>query len=179
MTLANKITISRILLVPIFIWFLYLPLPWMAIVVFVVAAGTDWLDGFIARKYNQTTTFGKFADPIADKLLITAALIVLAEMRAIEGWMVIVIIARDLMVDSLRMIAVAEGKVIVANIWGKIKTVVQMLAIFAFLLVMVVPFSVAWEFYTAASILIWLAVILTVVSGVIYLVQNRKVIDSI
>ena len=132
MNLPNKITISRILLIPIFMIVLYLPIPYreiIALVIFIIAAATDGIDGHIARSRNLVTNFGKFLDPLADKLLVTAALVALVGMQRIPSWIVTVIIAREFAVTGIRLLAVGEGRVIAASMLGKIKTVTQIIAI--------------------------------------------------
>lgn len=131
MNLPNKITVSRILLVPIFMIVLFLPIPYanlIAALIFVVAAATDGIDGHIARSTNTVTNFGKFLDPLADKLLVTSALIALVGQLKLPSWVAIIIIAREFIVTGLRLIAVNEGKVIAAGMSGKIKTVTQIIA---------------------------------------------------
>lgn len=137
MNLANKITISRIILVPFFVIILFLPIPYsnlIAFIVFVIAASTDGIDGHIARSKNQITDFGKFLDPLADKLLVTAALIALVGQNKIPSWVATIIISREFIVTGIRLIASGEGKVIAASMWGKIKTVTQIIAISLLLL---------------------------------------------
>jgi len=132
MNLPNKITISRILLIPIFMIVLYLPIPHreiIALAIFILAAATDGIDGHIARSRNLVTNFGKFLDPLADKLLVTAALVALVGMQRIPSWIVTVIIAREFAVTGIRLLAVGEGRVIAASMLGKIKTVTQIIAI--------------------------------------------------
>ena len=132
MNLPNKITISRILLIPIFMIVLYLPIPYrelIALAIFIIAAATDGIDGHIARSRNLVTNFGKFLDPLADKLLVTAALVALVGMQRIPSWIVTVIIAREFAVTGIRLLAVGEGRVIAASMLGKIKTVTQIIAI--------------------------------------------------
>jgi len=138
MTTANKITLARIAMIPFFIWFAAQPmLPTengdmvfprnvvIALILFCVASLTDFLDGYVARKYNQVTDFGKFVDPLADKLLVTSALVLLCEQGAIAGWMVCVILARELIITSLRVVAANKGRVLAATWTGKVKTCVQ------------------------------------------------------
>lgn len=145
MNLANKLTIFRIILVPILVLIPFFNIPgecltipttmWIMLGIFVIASLTDKLDGYIARSRNQVTTFGKFLDPIADKILVLAAMILLVEMNKIPGWIPIIILFREFIVSGYRLIAVEKGgKVIAASIWGKLKTVTQMIAIvFAFI----------------------------------------------
>lgn len=137
MNLPNKITIARILLVPFFIIVTFLPIPYsnlIAFLIFVIAASTDGIDGYIARSRNQVTNFGKFLDPLADKLLVTAALVALVGQDKIPSWVATIIIAREFIVTGIRLVAVGEGKVIAASMWGKVKTVTQIIAICLLLL---------------------------------------------
>ena len=137
MNLPNKITVSRILLIPIFMIVLYLPIQYseiIALIIFLVAAATDGIDGHIARSRNLVTNFGKFLDPLADKLLVAAALIALVGMQRIPSWIVTVIIAREFAVTGIRLLAVGEGRVIAASMLGKIKTVTQIISIALLLL---------------------------------------------
>lgn len=148
MNLANRITLARMVLIPVFLvvllgefpaswaapsWWL-LAQPWLAAMIFIALAASDAVDGYIARSRNQVTTFGKFIDPLADKLLVTAALVALVDLERLPSWIALVIISRELVVSGLRMVAVAEGRVIAASHFGKIKTVLQIIAIVGFLL---------------------------------------------
>ena len=167
MNTANKITISRIILVPIFLVFIELKIKYgiyIAAVIFLTAALTDKLDGYIARSRKQVTTFGKFMDPLADKLLVSAALISLTEIQRVPAWISVVIIAREFAVTGLRTIAASDGTIIAASWWGKIKTTIQIIAIAAALINM--------PFY---NILIYAALIITIISGVDYFYKNRSV----
>lgn len=141
MNLANKLTIFRIILVPVMVIipffnipgeFLNIPIPmWIMNAIFVIASITDKLDGYIARSRNEVTTFGKFADPIADKILVLAAMLILVEANKIPAWIPIIVLFREFIVSGYRLIAVEKGgKVIAASVWGKLKTVTQMVAIF-------------------------------------------------
>lgn len=192
MNLANKLTIIRIFLVPIFLLFIAVKgIPYgtlIATAVFIIAALTDKLDGYIARSRNQITRFGKFMDPLADKLLVTAALISLVEYRIIPGWVAMIIIAREFAVTGLRSIAAAEGIVIAASWWGKIKTVAQIVAIiFALIQVNlsiqqdIVNFIGRGSFITSffdimTVITLYTAVIITIISGYDYFAKNREAI---
>lgn len=140
MNLPNKLTIFRMILVPIFVIVGYLSIPgkilgieskfWIMNLIFIIASITDQLDGYIARKTNQVTTFGKFLDPLADKILVLSALVMLVEFEKIPGWIPAIVLTREFLVSGYRLIAVEKGgKVIAASIWGKIKTVTQMIAI--------------------------------------------------
>lgn len=165
--LANKLTILRILLVPVFLVLIEVKIPhgvYFATIVFIIAAVTDKLDGYIARSRNQITNLGKFMDPLADKLLVVSALVSLVEMGRLPAWVVMIIIAREFAITGLRAIAAAEGIVIAASWWGKMKTAIQIVAIIAVLLN--IPYY---------GILIWCAVLITVISGIDYIYKNRAV----
>ncbi|MDO4534763.1 MAG: CDP-diacylglycerol--glycerol-3-phosphate 3-phosphatidyltransferase [Clostridium perfringens] len=188
MNLANKLTLLRIILVPVFlIFFLVQGIDYgtiIATIIFIVASITDQLDGHIARSRNQITTFGKFMDPLADKLLVTAVFVCLVQIDMIPAWAVIIILSREFAVSGLRSIAASNGLVIAASWWGKIKTVTQMVAIILFLLTVNImsltntSLTINYlPFFTwAANIVFYIAVIITVISGVDYFVKNRKVI---
>ncbi len=188
MNLANKITISRIFLVPIIMFFLLVKINFgtiiffdltikyseiIAAVIFIIAAITDGLDGYIARKKKLVTNLGKFLDPLADKLLVLAALISLVELGRLDAWIAIVILSREFAVTGLRLIAVADGVIISANFLGKLKTVTQIIAI-VLLILNNVPFS--YISIPMDTIMIWIAVIITILSGVDYFYKNRKLI---
>lgn len=175
MNLPNKLTIFRVILIPFFIIALLVPgIPagnWIALAIFIVASLTDLLDGKIARKYNLVTNFGKFMDPLADKLLVCSALICLVELSRIPSWMVVIIIAREFTISGFRLIAADNGVVIAASYWGKFKTTFQMLAVC--LMIADIP-AIA----IVTSIVTWIAVILTVVSLIDYLVKNKDVMKD-
>lgn len=162
----------RIILIPFFMVFLMFGFHWVAAVIFIAASFTDYLDGHLARKWNLVSNFGKIMDPLADKLLVMAALICLVELGDLAGWMAAIILARELLIVSLRAVAAAEGIVIAASKWGKVKTVSQMVAI-VLLLIQNWPFGP--EGFPLAMIIMWIAVILTVISGVDYVVKNIEV----
>ena len=172
--LPNQLTILRILLIPVFVaCLLWMPKPagnYVSALIFIFASLTDTADGYIARKYNYITVFGKFMDPLADKLLVCSALICLVDLGRIESWIVIIIIAREFIISGFRLVAVDKGVVIAANMWGKVKTVVQM--VMAILLVA----NLGGIFNTIGQILKWAALALTVISLVTYLAQNRQVL---
>ncbi|QEK12216.1 CDP-diacylglycerol--glycerol-3-phosphate 3-phosphatidyltransferase [Crassaminicella thermophila] len=175
MNLANKLTLARIILVPVFMIVLLNKIPYgiyIAAGIFTIAAITDTLDGYIARSRNQITKFGKFVDPLADKLLVTAALVCLVQMGKLPAWMVVVIISREYTISILRAIAASEGIVIAASWWGKLKTIAQIIAIISILLNNF-PFSLID--FPFSTIMLWIAVILTIVSGIDYLYLNRQV----
>lgn len=175
MNLPNKITLARILLVPVVMMFLLTLQEWLALAVFLLAALTDGLDGYIARKKRLITNMGKFLDPLADKLLISAVLIVLVQLQRLDAWMAILIISREFAVTGLRLVAAADGLVIAASRMGKLKTVSQIVAI-SLLILDNFPFS-RWGL-PLADMAIWLAVILTVVSGIEYFLKNRSVLEQ-
>lgn len=190
MNLANKITFTRILMIPIFLICIsikYIPYgTTIATIIFIVAALTDSLDGYIARSRKQVTNLGKFLDPLADKLLVSTALIALVESKMIPGWITILIISRELAVTGLRAIAASEGRVIAASNWGKAKTVTQIIAIvFALInldhgftklvsLSNLNMFNKFISFMTNATIA--LALIITIISGVDYFIKNKDAI---
>lgn len=175
MNLPNKLTMFRVILIPFFILFLLVPITpvdkWIALTIFIVASLTDLLDGHIARKYHLVTNFGKFMDPLADKLLVCSALICLIELDRIPSWMVIVIIAREFVISGFRLIASDNGVVIAASYWGKFKTTFQMIAV-----CLMIADIATLSFVT--SIVTWIAVILTVVSLVDYLIKNKDVMKE-
>ena len=175
--LPNQLTIARICMIPLFvILLLWVKKPAgniLAMIVFIVASLTDTADGYIARRYNYITTFGKFMDPLADKLLVCSAMICLVDLGRIESWIVIIIIAREFIISGFRLIAVEKGVVIAANYWGKFKTVFQMLMV----ILMVANFG--GFFNTVAQILKWIALALTIISLVTYLMQNRQVLQDV
>jgi CDP-diacylglycerol--glycerol-3-phosphate 3-phosphatidyltransferase len=143
-----------------------------ATVIFILASITDWLDGYIARKNHLVTDFGKFMDPIADKLLVCSAMICLVEKGRLASWMVIIIIGREFIISGFRLVAVDKGVVIAASYWGKFKTVFQMVMVILLLL------DLGGIFDTISTIVTWIALILTVVSLVDYLKKNWKVLDG-
>jgi len=190
MNLPNFLTIIRMALVPVFIVFFYMGQERgqmyliLALTVFVIAAATDAVDGYIARKHDLITNFGKLMDPLADKVLTTAAFIVLVDVHIIPAWMVIVILAREFIITGLRGVAASEGVVIEAGLSGKLKTAFQMVAI-CFILLNAAMLSntinlsiLSVTIVSALSvILLWVAVILTVYSGVEYLWKGRKLLN--
>lgn len=189
MNLPNKLTLLRILLVPVFLVFIYVPMPFqytLALLVFAAASITDALDGNIARKHNLVTTFGKFADPLADKVLVLAALAAFADVDEIpvNGIVVIIVATREFLVSGLRLVTAEKGVVVAAGIWGKLKTAFTMVAIVVILLTQVLAMdlgilSVDAEFwlYVVNSVLVWISVLLTVISGGVYLKGYWKYID--
>jgi len=179
MNTANKITILRILLIPVFMIVLMLQLKYSDIaasLIFAIAAATDGVDGYVARRYNQITDFGKFMDPLADKLLIATALICLVSMGRIAAYMAVIIIAREFIVTSLRIVAISKGVVIAAEMTGKIKTVIQILATVCSLLFYGEEFTIVnWS---AGYIAMFIATIFTIYSGVVYLKKNWNLISD-
>ncbi len=178
MNLPNKLTLFRVLLIPFFVFFLLAPYfegygNYIALAIFIVASLTDFLDGYIARKHNLVTNFGKFMDPLADKLLVCSALICLVESKQLASWIVIIIIAREFIISGFRLIASDNGVVIAASYWGKFKTVFQMLMIIA----LVLNLEMGW-YQIICTALVYISLILTVVSLVDYLVKNKGVIKE-
>ncbi|MEI3610859.1 CDP-diacylglycerol--glycerol-3-phosphate 3-phosphatidyltransferase [Pseudogracilibacillus sp. SO30301A] len=187
MNIPNKITLSRICLIPIFIIILSIPFDWgewnigattlpishfVAGIIFLIASLTDWLDGYYARKYHLVTNMGKFLDPLADKLLVSAAFILLVEMGLAPAWIVIIIISREFAVTGLRLVAAGEGIVLAASNMGKLKTVSQISAI-AFLLLHNFPFS--YVGIPIDMLFLYFALILTAWSGIEYFIKNWHV----
>ena len=191
MNLPNKLTVARIIMVPFFVVFLVnVTIPHhflIAGLIFALDSFTDLLDGKIARKRNLVTNFGKFLDPLADKILVISALVWFVNLGLAELWFVLIIIAREFMVTSIRLIAVNTGEVIAANIWGKAKTVSQMVAIVGILIMQylqelinlsVMPsftvgqFSSSTVFWFAGNVLVGISTLFTIISGAIYLKQN-------
>lgn len=186
MNLPNRLTIIRALLVPVFLLFLLVPaIPmhylWAA-VIFSIASITDWLDGHLARKNDNVTNFGKFLDPLADKVLVTGAIIAFVALDLAGPVPVILIVARDFLVSGIRLSAMSSGgKVIAANWWGKVKTALQMSVITAVMLFCHMFENNAAAFQAVARIsraAMWVIALFTVVSGLVYLVQNRNLIDT-
>ena len=176
MNLPNKLTMFRVVLIPFFIVFLLIPITpydkWIALAVFIIASLTDLLDGKIARKYHLVTNFGKFMDPLADKLLVCSALICLIELNKIPSWMVIIIIAREFIISGFRLVASDNGRVIAASYWGKFKTVSQM----AMIIVLIADFGGVFDMI--GMVLIWVSLILTVVSLIDYVAKNVQVLTQ-
>ena len=178
MNLPNKLTIMRVILIPFFVFFLLSPYfpaygNYIAVAIFIVASLTDMLDGKIARKYNLVTNFGKFMDPLADKLLVCSAMICLIELDRLAAWIVIVIIAREFIISGIRLVASDNGVVIAASYWGKFKTTFQMLMVIVLILDIQMPF-----FQILGTVLTYVALILTVVSLIDYIVKNKDVLKD-
>ncbi|HHT66109.1 MAG: CDP-diacylglycerol--glycerol-3-phosphate 3-phosphatidyltransferase [Caldicoprobacterales bacterium] len=177
MNLANKITILRILFIPLFVAILLIPFPYhnfAAAFVFLIAASTDSLDGYIARKRNEITNFGKFIDPLADKLLVCSALICLVEMASVPAIAAIIIISREFIITGFRLLAVTEGSVIAASWWGKLKTVTQIVALTSLLLDNFPFYYIGIPF---DQIALYLSVTITIVSGVDYILKNKGLLS--
>lgn len=177
MNLPNKITIFRVFMIPLFVVLMMLQrIPgneFYALAVYAIACISDALDGHIARKYNLITDFGKFMDPVADKLLVCSALICFVEQGLMPAWIALIIIARELIIDGFRLVAAGKGIVIAASIWGKAKTVVQMIACFVLIL------NVDWlVFNILEQILIYASLVLTVISLADYIYKNRTVLTE-
>ena len=179
MNLPNKLTTLRVFMIPFFVFFLLYQggenttFRMISLVLFIVASLTDLLDGKIARKYNLVTNFGKFMDPLADKLLVCSALICLIELGQLPAWMVIIIISREFIISGFRLIASDNGIVIAASYWGKFKTVFQM----AMIIVLIAAFEGS-VFAVVEQILIWVSLILTIVSLVDYIRKNKEVLTQ-
>ena len=177
MNLPNKLTVLRVCMIPFFVVMLLLnggenqTYRYIAAAIFIVASLTDMLDGKIARKYNLVTNFGKFMDPLADKLLVCSALICLVDLKQLPAWMVIVIISREFIISGFRLIAAEQGIVIAASYWGKFKTTFQMIAV----ILMIVDLPVLHILTVACT---WIALVLTVVSLVDYIAKNHKVLTE-
>ncbi len=177
MNLPNKLTILRVILIPFFVVFMLFDITgsadkWIALVIFCVASLTDMLDGKIARKYNLVTNFGKFMDPLADKLLVCTALICLTSMNRLNVIVVLVIIAREFIISGFRLVASDNGIVIAASYWGKFKTVSQM----ALIIVLIMDLGGVWN--VVGTVLTWVALLLTVVSLIDYIAKNKQVLTQ-
>ena len=186
MNIANKLTLLRVILVFVFMFVIWAPLGldievvlWIALALFILASYTDYLDGHLARKYNLVTNLGKFMDPLADKMLVTAAMIAIVDYAPVlpagvlPAWIVVLILLREFAISGIRLIAASNHVVIAANQLGKVKTVIQMSMIVVYLIPVVHP-----VIQTAAIILAYLALILTLISGVQYIWQNREVLKQ-
>ena len=167
MTTASKITLARVAMIPVFMVVLLLGFNWTALIIFAIASLTDFVDGYIARHYNQVSDFGKFLDPLADKLLVTAAMLIFVQWNRMPAWAVMIVLAREFAVSGLRMVAATGGKVLAAGWSGKVKTFSTMVG----LCVMMV-FPIGWIDWTVTAVI----VATTLYSGVEYFVQNWNVI---
>ena len=177
MNLPNKLTVLRVVMIPFFVAFLLFDITgaadkWIALAIFCAASLTDMLDGKIARKYNLVTNFGKFMDPLADKLLVCTAMICLVAMDKLNVIVVLVIIAREFIISGFRLVASDNGIVIAASYWGKFKTVSQMA------MVIVLIMDLGGVFEMIGNVLVWVALILTVVSLVDYIAKNKQVLTQ-
>ncbi len=190
MNIPNRITVSRIMLIPLFLIIMLVPFGWgevtllgatmpaehlVGALIFIFAASTDWVDGHYARKHNLVTNLGKFLDPLADKLLVTAALLVLVEMQFVPSWMAFIIIFREFAVTGLRLVAASEGEVLAAAQMGKIKMWAQIIAISALLLHNIGFAAIGFPF---AQIALWVAIIFTILSGWDYFAKNKQILLS-
>lgn len=173
MNLPNKLTIGRIIAVPFFVALYMLGFYIAALVIFILASLTDMLDGKIARKRNLVTNFGKIMDPLADKILVYSALVLMTGDGTVPAWMLIVILAREFAISGMRTVAASEGIVIAAGMSGKIKTVLQMIAVPVLILALALP--KVPEVFTAGQVFIWASLVMTVYSGAEYILKNRKV----
>ena len=176
MNLPNKLTVLRVIMVPFFVFFMLTGVggaanKWIALIIFCVASLTDMLDGKIARARNLVTNFGKFMDPLADKLLVCSAMICMIPLGKLQAWFVIVIIAREFIISGFRLIASDNGIVIAASYWGKFKTTFQMIAVV--LLILDIPSLVL-----LTNLCVWIALALTIISLVDYIVKNHKVLTE-
>jgi CDP-diacylglycerol--glycerol-3-phosphate 3-phosphatidyltransferase/cardiolipin synthase len=174
MNLPNKLTMARIFAVPVFVVLYMMKLYIPACIVFILASLTDMLDGQIARKYNLVTNFGKIMDPLADKVLVYSAFCLMVP-DPVPGWMLIIILAREFLVAGVRTVAASEGIVIAAAMSGKIKTVLQMVAVCMLLIAPVI--NTSW-FLILGKIVLWAALVMTVISGVQYVVDNKQVFSK-
>ncbi len=175
MNTPNKLTVARVIVVPFMV--LSLLTGWggeanryISLILFAGASITDWFDGYLARKNHLVTNFGKFMDPLADKLLVCSALICMIELNRLPAWIVIIIIAREFIISGFRLIAAENGVVIAANYWGKFKTVCQMVMI----LLLILDFDGIFDILE--TVFIWLSVVLTVISLLTYIIQNKQVL---
>lgn len=177
MNLPNKLTIARMIMVPVFIAFLLIEqIPghrYIAFALFAVACFTDAMDGHIARKYNLITDFGKFLDPLADKILVSSAFICFVEQGTMPSWVAIIILSREFIISGFRLVAANKNIVIAASMWGKVKTTFQMITCFALILYFDIPF-----FKIICNVLMGISLVLTVVSLVDYMVKNRNVLKG-
>lgn len=176
MNTPNKLTIARMIIVPFLVIFLLTGWGgeanrYISLTLFVVASVTDWFDGYLARKNNLVTNFGKFMDPLADKLLVCSAMICMIDLKRLPGWFVIIIIAREFIISGFRLIAAENGIVIAANYWGKFKTASQMIMI----ILLILHFD--GIFVILEQIFIWLSLALTIISLITYIWQNRTVLS--
>lgn len=180
MNLPNKLTVLRVIMVVPFIVFLMGNThitgtydKWIALAIFVIASLTDLLDGYIARKYNMVTDFGKFMDPLADKLLVCLAMICFVELNKLPAWMVVIIIAREFVISGIRLVAAEKGTVIAASYYGKFKTAFSMVMIILLIMDINIP-----VIQMVTQVFIWISFILTVVSLIDYIIKNKSVFEG-
>ncbi len=196
MNLPNKLTLSRIILTPFFVAAMLIEFPFhylIALAIFGIASITDMLDGKIARKQNLVTNFGKFSDPLADKILVLSTLVCFVQLGLCSSIIVIIVLFREFAVSSIRLLAATDGKVVAANIWGKVKTVTQIIAIILiFLLQFIIELMnmnfisvgnsnvemFAFVFNIIGNVALWISTIICLISGVIYIWDNRKFISE-
>lgn len=176
MNLPNKLTLLRVIMIPFFLFFLLTDYcggasKYIALGIFALASLTDMLDGKIARKYNLVTNFGKFMDPIADKLLVASALIAFVQMNLLPAWIVIILISREFIISGFRLVASDNGIVLAASMWGKFKTAFQM--IMSIMLIIHLDYK---AYFIAEQVMIYASLALSLISLIDYLVKNRKVI---
>ena len=178
MNLPNKLTVLRVILIPFFVVSLMIEnganqtFRYVAAAIFIIASLTDMLDGKIARKYNLVTNFGKFMDPLADKLLVCSALICLIQLGQLPAWMVIIIVSREFIISGFRLVAAEQGIVIAASYWGKFKTTFQML------MIIVMIMNLGGAFDMVGTVLMWIALALTIISLVDYIAKNVQVLTQ-
>ncbi|PHV70648.1 CDP-diacylglycerol--glycerol-3-phosphate 3-phosphatidyltransferase [Sporanaerobium hydrogeniformans] len=185
MNIANKLTTARVILVFVFMAVIWIPFTdlvtrlWLALAIFIIASLTDFLDGYLARKLNLVTNLGKFMDPLADKMLVAAAMIAIVDLRSVlpagnlPAWIVVIILLREFMVSGIRLVAATDNKVIAANYLGKVKTVIQMVMISVYLIPIENGFLSGF-----ALVLAYAALLLTLISGFEYLWQNREILKN-
>ena len=196
MNLPNKLTLSRIILTPFSVAAMLIDFPFhylVALAIFGIASITDMLDGKIARKQNLVTNFGKFSDPLADKILVLSTLVCFVQLGLCSSIIVIIVLFREFAVSSIRLLAATDGKVVAANIWGKVKTVTQIIAIILiFLLQFIIELMnmnfipvgnsnvemFAFVFNIIGNVALWISTIICLISGVIYIWDNRKFISE-
>ncbi|MCF0134599.1 MAG: CDP-diacylglycerol--glycerol-3-phosphate 3-phosphatidyltransferase [Blautia sp.] len=178
MNTPNKLTLARIVMVPFLVVFMLTDLGgaanrYISLIIFVAASVTDWFDGYLARKNNLVTNFGKFMDPLADKLLVCSAMICFVSMNKLPAWFVIIVISREFIISGFRLIAAESGVVIAANYWGKFKTVSQMIMIILLIV------DLGGVFDLLSDVFIWISLALTVISLLTYIMQNKAVLSDV
>ncbi|MBQ7974266.1 MAG: CDP-diacylglycerol--glycerol-3-phosphate 3-phosphatidyltransferase [Clostridia bacterium] len=179
MNTPNKLTVLRMLMVPVFMFFALIDgTVWqiMALAIFALASFTDYLDGKIARANGLVTTFGKFMDPLADKLLTTAAFLVFMDKGLISSWVIIIVLFREFAVSGIRLVAAGTGEVIAASFWGKLKTVSQMIAIILTFVLIIIPLFSYNVNYIIINVSIWISTVLTLLSGWDYIYKNKNLL---